>query len=91
METKLADTVSILVVRVRPVITKLLVRVVMSPSLLVICVCKVCPVVARLPLMSSTILPVETKLEETVSMLSVKVFPVAIKFVLTVLILVVMV
>ena len=45
-----------------PVEIKLDVKVEMSESLLVICVCNVCPVVIRFPLMSSTIAPVEMRL-----------------------------
>ena len=58
---------------------RLLVRLVISPSLLVIWVCRVCPVVIRFPLMSSTMLPVETKLVDTVFMFVVKVCPVVMR------------
>ena len=60
------ETIAISEVKVCPVVIKLVVSVEMSPSLLeVICVCRVCPVVMRFPLMSSTIDPVDTKLELT--------------------------
>ena len=64
-------------------------RVDISESFDVICVCRVWPVVIKFPLMSSTLDPVETRLEETVLTLSVKVFPVAIRLELTVFIFVV--
>ena len=76
VESNVAISASLLVIcvcNVCPVVTKLLVSDVMSPSFDVIWVCKVCPVVIRFPLMSSAIAPVETKLVETVFMSVVKV------------------
>ena len=48
VETRLDATVLISVVRVCPVVTRLVVKVEMSESLLVIWVCNVCPVVIKL-------------------------------------------
>ena len=49
------DTVTISADKVEPVETKLVVRLEISESLLVICVCKVCPLVIRLLLMVSVV------------------------------------
>ena len=67
------ETVFTSVVSVCPVVIRLLVRFVMSESLDVICVWRVCPVVIKFPLISSTLDPVETRLEETVFIFVVRV------------------
>ena len=83
--TRLLATVLMFVVSVWPVVTKLLLKFVMSVSLDVIWVCNVCPVVIRFPLMSSTMLPVETRFVETVLMFVVNVCPVVTRLLLVVL------
>ena len=67
------ETVFTSVIRVCPVVIRLLVRLVISESLDVICVWRVCPVVIKLPLIVSTTNPVEIRLEETVFIFVVRV------------------